>query len=224
MIDIDQLYRTVNERLAKKGKQGYATNDDFNDDVRRAQSMLQNFYIKRYDTSSIIEESLAPFIVKSALPITSGIVTRPTDFRHKIAASYQYTVNNADCTDSSYKSFPIIELPANEWDSTMSSVIRGASISKKRGYFGSINNNLRVSFQTGDLLLTYIKVPPTATRAVTLDTVNKVENYNAGASVHLVWNQADDENDLIDIMLYFKGLQTRETELLNWIQANKQMQ
>ena len=224
MIAINGLYDTVNKYLVLKGKGGYGTNAQFNDDIRRAQSMLQNYYIKIYDETNIIEESLSPFIVSTTLTLTDYTATKPTDFRHKVAAKYQYSINNADFSSSEIKSFPLIELNVNQWDSTHSSAIRGSSMSKERGYYGILNNMLRFSFNKGDVVLSYIKVPPTATRNITLDTATDNENYNASGTIDLVWNQTDDENNLIDIMLWFKGLQIRESELMNWVVSNKQMQ
>lgn len=223
MIPIDGLYKSVTNYLVLKGKGGYGTNAQFNDDVRRAQSLLQNYYIKVYSETNIIEESLSPFIVETKINIIDSKTEKPSDFKHKIAASYEYYVNNSDFADTLTYAFPIAELRADEWASTLNSVIRGANIDKKRGYYGIMDNAFRVSFPNGSLKLTYIKTPPTAIRNITLDSATDNENYNSVGSIDLVWNAADDENNLIDILLWFKGLQIRETEVLSWVIQNKQM-
>lgn len=223
MIGINALYETVNKYLVLKGKGGYGTNAQFNDDVRRAQTTLQNYYIKQYDESNIIEESLSPFIVDTVIALSAYTATIPTDFRHKVAAKFSYNANNSDFSSSSLKEFPLIELKANEWDSTNTSAIRKADKTMERGYYGLMNNTLRFSFNKGDVTLTYIKVPPTATRAVTLDVSTDNENYTSVGTVDLVWNPSDEIN-LIDILLWYKGLQIRESEIMNWVVSNKQMQ
>ena len=222
MIGIDSLYNTVTKYLVLKGKGGYGSNAQFNDDVRRAQLYLLNYYINRYDESSIIEESLSPFIVETSFDLAAYTAAKPTDFRHKISAKYEYALNNADCTDTTLKGFPLVELTVNDWFSTHASTIRGASLEKERGYYSIINDTMRFSFKNGTVTMNYIKVAPTATRAVVLDTGTDNENYTSTGTIDLIWNSSD-ENNLVDIMLWFKGLQIRESEILNWVISNKQL-
>ena len=222
MIEINKLYDTVTKYLVLKGKGGYGTNAQFNDDVRRCQTMLQNYYINRYAESSIIEESLSTFIQRQTIVLTSDIMPKPVTFRHKISAKYQYTINNADFSNSSLQEFPLIELRANEWDATHNSVIRGANKEKERGYYRIVGDEMQFSFNKGTVIMTFITKPPTAVRQVTLDVATDNENFNGVGTINLAWNESD-ENNLIDIMLWFKGIQIRESEIMNWVVSSKQL-
>jgi hypothetical protein len=222
MIGINGFYDTITKYLVLKGKGGYGTNAQFNDDVRRMQTMLQNYFINRYAESNVIEESLSPFITQQTITLTDYTAPKPTSFRHKISAKYQYSINNDDFSNSSLQEFPLIELRANEWDATHDSVIRGANKEKERGYYGIMSDTMRFSFNKGDVIVTYIKTPPTAVRQVTLDVATDNENYNPTGTVDLIWNESD-ENNLIDIMLWFKGIQIRESEIMNWVISSKQL-
>ena len=46
--------------------------------------------------------------------------------------------------------------------------------------------------------------------------MNEEENYDAGATVDLEWD-AHELPNFVDLMLWHKGLQTRETALMQWV-------
>ena len=46
--------------------------------------------------------------------------------------------------------------------------------------------------------------------------VNQEEDYDPATSIDLQWGEQDQTN-LVDLMLFFKGIQVREGELLQWV-------
>jgi hypothetical protein len=115
-------------------------------------------------------------------------------------------------------------LNANEERETKQSAIRKPDISTKCVYHAFVNNRIKVLPQTllGYIKLKYLKVPPAAIYGVTLDVANDQENYNPATSVNSIFNDQDTQN-LVDLMLFYKGIEVRETPLLEWVGLRRQL-
>ncbi len=113
-------------------------------------------------------------------------------------------------------------LKTGEVMKTLSSAIRKPKIDvvKQTGKFAYtfVNNMIKVYPKelTGSIYFKYITDPPVSLYNVTIDLVNQEEDYDPATSIDLQWGEQDQTN-LVDLMLFFKGIQVREGELLQWV-------
>jgi hypothetical protein len=203
--------------LSKKDKAGYMSAQEFTDDLNQAQEILMEYYYDRFEDSQKTVDSLQPFIKESNLPISNGFVAFPSDYRHRVEVSYNLTEKNCEGPPKLVKC-PMPHLHINERSETLQSSVRRPSLKKKRFYHSYVNNKLQVfpSDLLGTVCFTYIIQPPEAKYAVTIDVFNDEENYDPINSIDLIWN-AQDSEELVSIMLLFKGIQVRESALIQWV-------
>ena len=71
------------------------------------------------------------------------------------------------------------------------------------------------------MYLKYITDPPAGLYSTVINTTTQDEDYNALTSVDLIWNEQE-QPELVKILLYFKGIEVRESAIIQWI--NKQTQ
>lgn len=221
-INVDTLFTRVNEDLARKDKAGYNDSTEFNRSLTAAEILYQNFCIEKYQASREISESLRPFMVSFNQPISNGYVTLPSDYRYSTDSRVKLVVNNpgGQPTTSEY---PCEEIKNSQIGFMQRSVVRGAGADNEIFYFQLFPTKKKIfPFPTrGNFLMTYIRVPTYGVRAVTVDTANDQENYDANNSVQMEWNQQD-QIHFEDILLYYKGIQIRDSEILQWIAAKDQ--
>lgn len=225
MIPIQTLFERVRD-LSRKDKAGYMSSDEFNRDLLEAQTLLMDWYYKMFEKHQKGLDSLSPFIKELLLPINNQFVTFPIDYRYKLEMGYVYSKNvkNENCEvqnpELDYKNMQ--HLKANEVLSTTSSAIRKPKIDVSTGSgkfaYTYVNNQIKVFPKEliGYVYLKYITDPPVATYATTVNTTTSEEDYDAINSVDLIWNEQDLPN-LTNLMLLFKGIEVRETALIQWV-------
>lgn len=211
MINVNSVYLQV-RALSRKDEAGYHSSDDFNAQQRLAQALLYDWYFARYERDQRVPDSLKPFLREVILPISSGEVSLPSDYRHRVEVAAGY---NAAGTITYY---PCRHLHGNEEVGTERSYVRRPSAEKRRFYHTIKSDALKIlptSFN-GVVRLKYLAVPADAVWGSIVDADNNIEDYDAGTSTDFEW-EAMDETNLVDIMLYLKGIQARQSELLEWV-------
>lgn len=210
--------------LSRKDKAGYMSSEEFNRDFSQAQDILYEYYYERFEQTQEIVDSINPFHKEVNLPISGGYCQLPQDYRHRTEVAYLLVENSDSCTpgEPTTTPYPMSYLNANEEQETLASAIRRPSLEKRIFRHSFINNKLRVYPKnlTGYIAMKYLAKPPAAVYGVTLDVANDQENYDPATSIDPIWNDQDGHH-LIDIMLLFKGIETRETALIEWIGAKR---
>ena len=224
MVNINNIFDRVQD-LSRKDKSGYMSSEEFNRDFSQAQDILYEYYYEQYERSQEIVDSLNPFHVEVELLIENGYCELPIDYRHRTEVGYLKIKNPDICGpgEPSISPYPVPYINANEERETLASAIRKPSVVKNRYYHTFINNKLRIlpTDISGYIVLKYLKVPPPALYAVTLDVVNDEENYDPLNSINPIWNNQD-AHHLVDLMLLFKGIEVRENALIEWVRLKQQ--
>lgn len=179
---------------------------------------MWQYYFEKYEEAMKVPDAMYPFLADVKLALAGdGLVTLPANFGHPLLVSYiKYTTVPG--------SNPLSEeiganyLSKDEEGNTLESAVRGPSLSKRRIYWGYATAGKMKMYPTGiagQFRLQYLRYPTFAVRGVTIDSVNDEENYNAGTSTQYEW-PLQQENDLIDLLLMQKGLETRDSEIVRW--------
>jgi len=223
MINVDTLYSRIKD-LARKDKAGYLSNDEFNRNLLNAQITIFEYYFEQFESTQVVPDRLAPFVVRGnyVLP-ASGLVTLPSNYKHHIRANFLKTVNVAGGQPTLTK-IPAIPIEGTEINMTLSSPVRGPGISKGNVYYRVANGKVEVYVggAPGGLEFEYLRQPTTPSRSVELDLTNDEEGYDSGTSVQLEWD-SHDEPTFVDVLLYYYGLPTRQSEIIQWLSARNQL-
>lgn len=216
MISVDSLYQKVSQ-ISRKGSTGYLSNDIFNRALSMAQENLFLFYMERYENSITAHDALLPFLKSPVLPIVSGFVAYPSDYRYRIAVHAGYVAGGS----TTYHNCPYLE--EKEEAESVNSTVRRPDATKRRFYHALTASGIKIypENHVGVIRLKYLSAPPVAARAVTIDVNNVVENYNPTGTIDLIWG-AQDETNLVDIMLALFGIQQKQSELIEWVRAKNQ--
>jgi len=221
MISVQTVFERVKD-LSRKDKAGYTSAAEFNRNLAEAQTLLMDWYYKMFEANEKTLDSLAPFIKETSLLITNQFCAFPTDYRHKLEGGYNFTYNNCDGVNPTTNTVGMQHLKTGEVMKTLSSAIRKPKIDveKQTGKFAYtfVNNMIKVYPKelTGSIYFKYITDPPVSLYNVTIDLVNQEEDYDPATSIDLQWGEQDQSN-LVDLMLFFKGIQVREGDLLQWV-------
>ena len=220
MINVQYIFEAVND-LTRKNNAGYTSSEEFNRHLNQCQDMLMRYYYKLFEEGQIIVDSLMPFLKQSNLIIGPGSqVAFPNDYRYRLEVGY-LEINNPDCgqNEPTIKPSPCHYLAANEVMETLSSPIRKPSKAKGIYKHTFINNNIQLYplDLTGYIHFKYIRKPIQAEYNTTVDVVNRIEVYDPLTSVNLEWLDQDRDN-LVDLLLFMKGIALRETALISWVQ------
>lgn len=220
MISIENLYKRTQEDLARKGKGGYTSTDEFNRDIADAQNVLSNFYVESMDLTGRFINSLSPFIKEKVIVLTNGTGNMPTDYKKWLDASLlPETDGTPDLTVRQHMDF----VRSGEEYLTLKSPIRKPNADKEKAIFSFVNDKIRVwGANSNRCYLKYVAQPPTSVRGYTLNVTTDREEYDPTTTVDLIWKPQDEVN-LRDIILLYKGIQIRESEIIQWLQAVKQM-
>ncbi len=76
--------------------------------------------------------------------------------------------------------------------------------------------------EAGSVELEYLRAPVTPFRDTTLDSTNDEYNYDSTGSTQLEWESSQQPN-FVDLLLFHYGLPTRQTEIIQWVGAKKQI-
>lgn len=214
MIDVNIVKKTADE-LARGQAGAYASGDEFNRLQRQAQSWLFDYYIQTWESTGY--ESLLPFLRTKSIGVSAGEFSMPSDVR-KIARVEVEEISGGAVA----KTHPCIFIPTISKGSASASALRSANVAKTRYYYSpSGQNKFWVGKEVSQVKVTYFVNIPDAVWGFTLDATNVVENYNAATSVHFEWPVKDQDN-LVDIFLFLRGLQTKQSDIINWLMAKKQ--
>jgi len=222
MISVNNLYLRVNNDLARKSKGGYSANDEFNRDMVDAQELIYSYYYGLFEVNGRTMDSLSNFVQETEFNV-NGSFPYPDDYRHKIDAKYVSYASASECGSPVSEIETVIKyINADEEYDLMSSAIRRPSLEKKRLYYTQYGNAFRLLPKSMDnkVRFKYLRQPRQPNRAVTLDLVNDEEVYDEPNSTQLEWPQQE-FNNFVSVMLYFKGIQVRETALINWVAQRK---
>jgi len=193
MIDINRVYVRHNDLLLK-GKGGYVSGDEFNRSIIDTQNYLFEFYVQKEKESRKIMDALSPFVTEINIPIVTGYVTLPADYAHKRDIIIE--VQDLTCVGNNvvYDQYELDELKSGEYSNLLSSPIRKPNITDNKYAFEQVGDKQIKVYPAAAkdrVYLKYVKTPPVATWAYTLDAVNDQENYDAGSSVNLIWNESE---------------------------------
>lgn len=224
MINVEQMYQSLRD-LSTKGKGGYTDSTEFNRNSKRAELLLWQYYFSIYESTRRVPEQMFVFLTNAALSLdAAGAFVLPSDFGHFTNIQYSSAVNGADCGSAPVVTkIPVRYLDKSELLHTIESPIRGASIAKKRVFYSYRTGamvQLYPELLIGQVAAEYLRQPTFAVRGWTLDATNDEQAYSAGASTNYEW-QPQDENNLMDILLLFHGIISRDTPLLQWAQSHQ---
>lgn len=208
MIDVGYLYDKVNDILvANQG--GYFSNDEFNRDLQQAQYDLLLYLTPGTDRR--VNEVLKWLITD--VYYTTDIAALPSDYYMRLDSAIEVGIGKR------IVQVPAYELNTDDAISSIFSPVREPSITTRTAYF-YIHDNQVAWFPkvNGRYMLRYLKYPPVAQRAVTIDTVNDIEVYDPVNSIHLGW-PAQALPYFIDLLSYYRGIENRDSEVLQWVAA-----
>ena len=218
MINVNDVYEQV-ATLSRKAENGYHSGEDFNAQARLVQAYLFDWYFARSEKNQRIVDSLRPFIKEPVLPINSGEVALPSDYRHRIEVAVGYVQNN---TDTEFYPAPYID--GKEEVRSSRSYVRRPSITRKRFYHTIKASTIKIlpTDFNGVVRLKYLAYPADVNWASQIDTDNDVENYTSTGSIHFEWEPMDEQN-IVSLFLFLKGIQTRQSELIQWVAEQRQI-
>lgn len=219
MIPIETIYKRVEEDLASKGTGGYSSSDEFNRSIADAQNILLDYYVRLYEVSGVITDSIRVFIKRDNLSLTNFKAQLPGDYRRWVDCVFQKVTN----TDGD----PLVEEKTMYYahgagfNLTETSAIRKTS--EKRVNYTIEGSYLRTGKKDGRVGLTYIRYPKAAVRGYTTNEETFNEDYDSATSVDLEW-PASEANMIIAIVLYFKGIEIRDMKLQQFVVGLKQFE
>lgn len=218
MIDINKLYLLVNNDIARKDHAGYTSTDEFNRQVNVVQNLLFDFYIEKNDARAM--EPLRPFVTESYIPSATEYYPLPSDYRQQLEVGFEF-VTGGDCDTPPTKIIKSADLLSHdEVLLTSESPIR----SQERQY-SFIGGDIKISPADfiGNVYLKYYRYPVDATRGFILDVATQEEVYDIESSVNLEWDSLEMPN-LVDLMLIYKGISVRNTEIIQWAMGKQSME
>lgn len=234
MISVRTIFERVRD-LSRKDKAGYMSADEFNRDLAEAQTLLMDYHYQLFEKGEKGLDALSPFIKETYLVITDQFCDFPADYRHKLEAGYVYTKNICCVDGCMVAKKPEVDikdmqhLKTGEVLKTISSAIRKPKINLATGEgkfaYTFVNNKVKVFPKEllGYLYFKYVTDPPLAFYSTTIDVNTQEEVYNPTTSINLAWNEQE-QPDLVKLMLYFKGIEVRESALIQWVNQSEQFQ
>lgn len=221
MINVNDLYIYLRD-LMRKDSIGWTSSDEYNRLLVLAQNDLFEFYLEQVQSNHRMTTGLRVFVKEQTIAGVAGYYDLPADFRYKLEVGIRTIENAENCDDS-----PIVNFyPADQANSDKllllgESTIRKPSIANNRYYYEFIGGKIKVTpVTTAKLYLKYYRQPAVATRAYTLNTTTFEEVYNSGTSIQLEW-PAEEFNSFVEILLFYKGIQMRDAELVQWLNAKR---
>ena len=203
------------------------SSEEFNRNLEEAQSLLMDWYYSSFEKNEKTLDSLAPFIKETTLSISNQFVSFPSDYRYKLEVGYNYTTNSCNGGEPSVDVKGMQHLKTGEVLKTLSSAIRKPYINTAKGTgkfaYTFVNNKIKVFPKelVGSVYFKYISDPPAALYSTTIDATTQEEDYSSANSINLQWSEQDQTN-LVDLLLFFKGIQIRESLLLQWVMQKHQ--
>jgi hypothetical protein len=217
MININTVFVDVNILAAKDQAGGYTSGDEFNKAVELAQIQLLEFHAQSVPEQRSID-ALLPFIVSSALPITIATPSHvvPSDYYRTLEVTVDYVTNAVNCGDSNVRTVKAPQFVApSVWQYTNESPIRKPSKRWPQYTYRDMMVEVRPGYN-GTIGLRYIRYPLAAVWGYTTGPGGQV--YNPATSTNFEWPEEQITN-LVDILLYLKGIQIRDSTVINWLRV-----
>ena len=217
MINVESVYQSIRS-LTTKGKGGYTDSNEFNADSKRAELLLWQYYSEQYEKSREVPEAMYPFLAKEVLALAvDGLADLPANYGHFVLVNYGHVVS-VPGSSPVVTNYGANYLSKEEEAEVLASAVRGPNFAKRRIYYGFYPGNKIKMFpvgMTGIIDFQYLRYPTYAVRGYTLDGTNDEQVYNAGTSTNYEW-PAQEENNIVDLLLLAKGLEVRDSELVRW--------
>lgn len=224
MIPVDRPYERVKD-LSRKDKSGYTDPDEYNRNLREAQHILMSFYLDQLDSRQVFPENLNPFIKSAAsVQIANQTLPRPTDLRYVLEVYGGFPEQVGDCGSTGHTIISYYQAnyaKSHEVGTRKSSPIRKPSKTNPMWYY----EGDAIKLEPGDIshvTLRYVKQPTEALYAYNLDLVNDRLVFNPANSVNLDW-LPQDEHNIVDLLLFMKGIETRDSALMQWVGGKRQL-
>jgi hypothetical protein len=216
MIDVDLLWRRVNQDITGLGRSGYESNEEFNRDMNECQYVLLEKHHAMYELNQQSIDSISHLIVSSDIQVVNGIALLPEDYAHKVSVSLleMKTASSGlvSCPDNSDEYMRIHFSRSHQFEDDVNDPIQGVK-SSRIGYYTIEGNSLRIEPKSiSGINFRYFKNPTDALRVVTYD-VNDAEVYDANSSVQLDWPMSEFPN-FVSTLVLIKSVSTRDAEVL----------
>lgn len=224
MIPVDRPYERVKD-LARKDKSGYTDPDEYNRNLRDAQNILMSFYLDQLDSRQVFPENLNPFIKRAAsVPIANQTLPRPTDLRYVLEVFGGHIETMGDCqtgTSTIVSYYQAHYAKVHEVGNRLTSVIRRPSKKNPMWYYEGDTIRFEPEGIT-HATVRYVRNPVDAVYAYSLDLVNDRLVFLPANSVNLEW-LPQDEHNIVDLLLFMKGIETRDSALMQWVSGKRQL-
>jgi hypothetical protein len=215
MISVEMLYQRLQD-LSRKNQSGYSSNEEFNRNLIFAQNSLFEYYVAMMDADSRIHGALSRFISDYSFTPLSD-VSLPIDYRRRLNAMCSWYV--ASCGETKVEVCPDF-LETDEDCLVLTSAILKPSIDNKIVAYQIEGDLIKVHPKfNGQFVLKYLRYPTIPVRGVTI--VNDIEVYDVTQTTELEWGE-EEINNFIDIILYFKGMEVKDSSLIQFL-ANKKI-
>lgn len=182
---------------AKKYQSGLDIATDYNSRFAEVQEEFANYLVSILAVNDKAEQFLDPLIVTATPATASGQITRPTDFRNYISASYS--------------GYPVHKLSANQLETYEQIPQRKGDLTKNRVNICAQDGKWKVMPATATISLKYVKDVPVSTIAFTYSSTDDedIMVYDDTTTVDFVWDE-----QCIPILVYMMlekyGVSVRE--------------
>lgn len=221
MVSVERVFQQV-EELSRKERSAFAGSESFNRQQSLVQSTLFDYYTARYGLNRSVPEALLPFLKVEVIPAVAQYVAFPADFRSTLDIGAR-VVTSVPGGEPNVQVFPAMPLLANEENATVMSAVRKPGVKCKKFYWAPRQGGFKIyPKEITSVEVKYLAVPADAFRNYTTNPVTDVEDPNPTGTIDFLW-QPDEEANLVDLFLIYRGIQTRNTDLLQWVAAKKQI-
>ena len=219
MIDVDLLWKRVNQDIAGLGRSGYESNEEFNRAMNESQIKLYEKYHSIFEANQQIVDAVNHLIVVAPLNVTNGYTNLPSDYGHRVSIEVSEFVpsggqviceNPSDATSD----FKVHYSKSNQFKNDVSDPIQGVN-AYPIGYYTIEGGKLRIApLSISSVMFRYLKLPTDAQRVVTYD-INDAEVYVQGSSIQLEWPISELPN-FVSMMVGMKSISVRDPELFTY--------
>lgn len=220
MIEIKDLYDRVGI-LSRKDQSGYLGPEEFNDLLDLSQELIADYYVQQYNKTRVVDEILSKQVREAVYFNTNRYIDKPSDYRQLLNFSIHY-IDDTVTPATKKGPYPVYQYSSDEDVISESSSIRGSSLSENRFCFENIGNQFKLYPETfiGRVDLKYLKYPDAAQIQFTVDDDDN-QILDTANTVNLNDWPKRSINDFLDVMLLFKGISTRESELINYVRVKQ---
>ena len=217
-ILVQDLYLKVQDTIAKD-QAGNFTNAEFNRILINCQEDAMDYFLEMDGRKQSVQDALVPFLKRYEIAI-ANTVAFPDDYRSKRNARIRLSFMNGDSPE--FRWFPMNMLETDEDFDALYSPIRKPSVETEVYSYSMDSTGIRIYPEniTGLFQMSYIRIPATAVRGVTIDLVNEIEIYDPGTTTNLEWEIAQ-FNFFHDLICFYMGIDIRESEVLAWLSQRK---